>query len=149
MKKPCHLEQTQGPRTEPRGNSNIYRSNRMRNQRRQEGRSKHRRTGSHRSLKAYRFPNFLNRNLSTNIKNINRHVYCGVNICPFKYILSINYQKENSTIFMPCAKALLLAMVPKHFIPRTPLCCQKFWRTSRAFIYVDFQYLIYLKLKTF
>lgn len=28
MKKPCYLEQTQGPRTEPRGNSNIYQSNR-------------------------------------------------------------------------------------------------------------------------
>lgn len=28
MKKPCHLEQIQGPRTEPWGNSNIYRSNR-------------------------------------------------------------------------------------------------------------------------
>lgn len=29
MKKPCHLEQTQGSRTEPWGNSNIYRSNKI------------------------------------------------------------------------------------------------------------------------
>lgn len=36
-------------------------------------------------------PNFLNRNPSTNIKNSNRYAYCDVNICLFKYILTINY----------------------------------------------------------